>query len=1106
MSAISARALLDDVDPLSHAQRCRHIVRAGRALPNREATQRLLDGLHAGGRAGQQAALLIARTVGDGDYPRRCLLDESVAETVRAQALGAVVDAGRVEQWLVDLVPDLPMAVRTRLYTVVRQRRARPLANALIPVVRARFGDHEAGRLLAACDAETLMTHLAEPDVPVVGRQAIGGEHPDVLLDWLDTELVRLPRARWSVLLEQVAPGLSAAAVHRPGRVLAVLRRVVPVTAIPGSLRPRMALLARHDPEAALGIYLAQRRPGDVPGGRSTWRALTVLPDDRLVRLAACVRREDAPALVRAIPPARRLPIYRALVAGETTPTPWSLSLLDLLPRWHREAEAQRLLELPVVASDERLQLGVVARLLWPQGHDRLREWTRRSDAIDRALGYSELITCATVNRGPEVLDGLLGALGRVRNEQDPVRGEVLDRLASVPDRRFDDRHAAQLLRLITDALESRDRSVRTRYVAARLAVAMLRSGARDGKPDLLAAGLSGLDLLGNESPTLSLYGLDRDLPRGAEREVFAALRERIGVDARRGEYRIALAVAAGLRRRAWHLDDLQKVLGEACSAKPDHVARQAIDLWLAPPQTRDTRVEQLYRADRSTVAVQSVLTAIAFRRTDLVGDMLTKSLSGRYQSKRSRLVPLVPRAAVALWSRRQWRAYAERLEQLIGSSTPSLRERVAAIRMLGEVPGTVESLRALLNSTEVAVVEAALAALAHTDHPARVLPDLMARVDTDHARVAAYAADRSARFVRPSHLADALRPALVGHKVTAIKEAVRLLALHRVPDAPALILEVWQRPGVHRDVRRAIIGALPKLIDDERAWLILEDAGAAEPSVSEALLDLSAERIPGRWRGRFAGLIRTYVARVETLDRDLDAVVEWVPFDRTIVAALVDRLTNLSTTLGWREVIDALVASGGLLEEVDPVLDAAAALLDRVDTTVDENRDLPARQRLSHLIWAVVWNARANPPAGHASAGALADLLAGQDGWADRVVELAQAAIPDDPTTDRAAIDRLVRATADPVWAWHSHISEIFTSRLEENAPRVPEEPLAALVEELLAAAAPAGPLLGLTFAKAAAGANGWESSWQNVVVRLRSAPDGLVRLAARSIAIRDE
>ncbi|WP_163570274.1 HEAT repeat domain-containing protein [Fodinicola feengrottensis] len=110
--------------------------------------------------------------------------------------------------------------------------------------------------------------------------------------------------------------------------------------------------------------------------------------------------------------------------------------------------------------------------------------------------------------------------------------------------------------------------------------------------------------------------------------------------------------------------------------------------------------------------------------------------------------------------------------------------------------------------------------------------------MDGDQAAVAGPVLGRLARWVPPESLSTLLADLLQSApKVTARKEAARLIARHRGPDALATLTEAWQRRNQHRDVKTAIAVALIAFLDDGRAWQVLEASLAESPDAAVRLL-----------------------------------------------------------------------------------------------------------------------------------------------------------------------------------------------------------------------------------------------------------------------------
>ena len=397
---------------------------------------------------------------------------------------------------------------------------------------------------------------------------------------------------------------------------------------------------------------------------------------------------------------------------------------------------------------------------------------------------------------------------------------------------------------------------------------------------------------------------------------------------------------------------------------------------------------------------------------------MLTKPQHGRFVRRGVRVIPDFP-PVYDRWRPEQVDRFRDLVAQLAGSARTKPHERANAVRRLGAVPGSAPLVRNLLADPEPAVVHAAIAALAHTDDPAAALPVLLSRADGDDAHIALAAATRCARYVPRALLSEPLRSTLTDGKVTARKEAARLLAELRVPGSADALLAAAAAPEVHRDVARAIVSAARHLLDDERVWSMLERASTT-PGVATAIVDVAPDALPLRHRSAYAALVRT-VAAAPVADDALDALhalPNWSRWDGgASVDLLVERTTDLRTTTTWRAALEGLLAAtrwpggtAGLAAATDRLLTAAADddLADGFDAAAD--RDRPARQRLVALAAAVRQHCRARPGLRDTSA-ALADLVEQRGGPAELAASLAVEAVDWHAASDRS--ERLLRAAA---------------------------------------------------------------------------------------------
>ncbi|MFC4947903.1 hypothetical protein [Pseudonocardia sp. GCM10023141] len=1088
-----APTLLADLDRLAHRPRqelLAHTARAGAGTPELDA---LLAAFDRQGTFAQVMALQMARIAGHDAYVRHLL--GAPQQSLRARALHAAVRRGFPATDFAVLLPDLPATLRRVLYRAIRRRGSAVLADALLDPVRSRFGDHEAAALLPACSGPVVRAGLPELEHAVDKWAAVGRRHPAVLLGHVDERLATAPPAERRHLATLTRHGLAAAAGSDPDGVLRLMERnrslVPPLAGV-------LPVLARHDAARVVAVLLDQQRDGCSPVSRSLWRAMAGAPDPDLIALARNVDGWMLDDALRALAPARRPAVYAAVVGDRSTDESGAtMAALGLLPAPARHVEARRLAALRAVDDEPARRLAVTAQLPWADAEPVLTAATRRPTAAERIEAYPLLVAAAAGARSAAALSRLLALLTRIANEQDPVRSATIGALARIPPRRFDDAAVPALRSVLVDAGQARDVSWSTRAGVRTIVVAMIRDGARTRRPVLLDAGLAVLETMGVQLARHDLAGLAEQLPRGTEHRVLDALLPRITADAAVGRFTVAIALAAGLGRRARMLPALQDVLDRARSAASDDTVRAAVELWLDAPATRGDRVERVLSDDPSTIALPSVQNAVALRRTDLLDGVFAGPSHGRFQTSGVRLVPTF-RTGLSRWLPRQVAAYTALLAGIATAPGRPAHERVTAVRALGWVPAAGPALRPLVTDADVTVAEAALAALARSDEPAAELPLLLSFADGDRARVAVYAATRAARSVAPGALLTALQPLLSSTRVTSRKEGARLVAELHAPDAAAALTALWQAPQQHRDVQRAVVSAVRWLLDDPRAWTLLEDAIARGGAVAGAVLDLAPEATAPRHRARYARLVHAVAATADAdgVRRALPVLGRWVRWDPTAVGLLTGRAADLTATATWFVATAALVEAGRRAEDPQPVVDLATALLGSTDPGPAPDRDLPARQRLRALTTQVLSHATTGA-APRRTARALAAVLvaAGTPEHRPLAVRLTAAAVDWDGEEALPQLQHLARLADRPVLA--ALAAEHLHGGLAATVRRLPAEMLLGAGRELVTGDATAARLA-VAIAGVAGPATGWPAPWRELLHGLRDHADPDVRLAA--------
>ncbi len=561
----------------------------------------------------------------------------------------------------------------------------------------------------------------------------------------------------------------------------------------PHALRPWVATLldaaaAEHDAGRVIGL-LERYHDG---------RSLPIALEARAGLLLDAEPVRTLRLLLKAFPPSRRERVFAAATSGvDLSAAELEESLLDVLPHAVRVREARRMLRLRRIAETPARHRSITAFLPYEEALPVLDELIRRPDTEDRATGYALLIACAGRTRDPGTLTAALESLGRLRNEQDPVRYAALNALADVPEGLLRGEHAPVAGRFADDALAARDCSHMTRRALGRIAAAFCRQGAIRDDADLVVSGLELVERLVGDTGTLHLGRLDRVLRHGQEHRLMARSRP-TSTPARAATTTGSRCCSCG----RWAAARITSPVAGRAGGGPRRTQRHrpaAGDRAVArAPGARADRVERVLAKDASAVAVRAVLATIARERTDLLHLVLTENTPpGRFRRADVTYVPRMDASWMRRWTSRQRAEYLDLLDRVAGDEEQPDAVRSSAVAAIGTVPGAgAARLRPYLDSADDGLCPSRADGRG-VDGVAAGRPARPPRAHAaDHAHVAMYAMTRAARFVRPAELAALLGPALRDGKITSRKEALRILLGNRVPGALGLIEAAWDAPA----------------------------------------------------------------------------------------------------------------------------------------------------------------------------------------------------------------------------------------------------------------------------------------------------------------------
>ncbi|NML52635.1 hypothetical protein HHL19_17540 [Streptomyces sp. R302] len=830
----TAGELLAALAPLPHAARLRFTAVTAHRLAARGDLRPLLVELDALGayerRLGALAALaagdaayLLAR-LGDLDpvvrrYALRCAhrlpiaeaedAAEDAAETEGEGEGGARTGADASFDRAVEAAyTDAPAVVRADLARLLRDGRRAALAERLARRVRVEYGDRDAALLLAGCSTEFAARLLPEVADALAYEDwgTLARRHPLAVLDHAERELASLTRWLRNSWWKRYATGLATALAAAPERVLDLLETYGPDD-LPGPVHDRLAELVAvdaervarwfADPDRAAGRW--ERTPGP-----AVMRRLVAAEPPSLPALGALwFHRNAFRTLLRALPPARRGAFLDSVVA--VAPPRRNLrahsGVLGLLPAAEQRARARAAVDAIEAGDGSAGDVQDLLALFPPaEARPRLLAALATGDADDRSTAWSRLILNATLNRDPEqVAEVLAQAAGRLTNERDPVRRDVLRSLTLVPAPLLltavegDSGGSESLERLCLDALRARDRSPATRDTIRTLAVTLLSGTA---SAPALAARL--LEALTAYTGSVELGALEGSLRADGVRSVVGALGPWLDRSAARGEVAPLLALVASCGRLAYGVPELQDRLEKALAVCSDGSFGDVAAAWLADPATRGVRVVALLDREPSAVFLPPVLAVLAAERTDLLDPALAESSlpGGRFPAAGT-VRALPPFRHADRWLPRQQEAAVRLAATAVADPDRGIDERAALLRAVAPVPAHGRALLqqyappppdggpATDSPVEPALAAAALDAAAHTDDPVSALTPLLDLAGDDRAVAAWSAADRAALHARPSQVAALLHSVLTretGVKVTVRKAAARLAVRHLPP------------------------------------------------------------------------------------------------------------------------------------------------------------------------------------------------------------------------------------------------------------------------------------------------------------------------------------
>lgn len=1109
---LNKERLLGELDALGYSDRIKAITRLGRDHLGSPEYSQLLNSLLGGGA--YEARLALMGAIATMDAPVILAGLKHPMASIRNMAAGLLPKAASAEEIEREL-PQLSQDCRRKLLRTVALMNRQEVAERLLPVVQARWGAGEAAIVLQACSAATVRARLAELGYAIQDWKKLSSRHLEVVAEYFTRELEAAPLRAKGLVWSQFSSAMEHLSVHKPDLMLAYAVNHGPADMLPPALKANLGTLMRLRPGAVYELLIRTQVRGElmtygVP--EAVLKRAKLLSMNQLSQLAKLLADEPyhVARLLEHLAPSKRQEIFDAAYEEEKRrERVFPESLLYVLPHALREREAARMLGLREIRENRESTLRITAARPILQVREQLEQAIRVSNADERATALMQLIRSTVLAR--QGMEATLLTLGRIRNDQDPVRGAVFKELSESPASVYETAHIPALTVLVNSVIDARDTSYGTRYSVQQLAFSILRHQAAEPDGELFKFALNTLQKLAKQDGQFSLPSLAKNMPRGVEEIIFDSIYSYAAQAGKRENYNLVLSLATSFGKRGYSIVKLQQLLREATRAKNEGTAIRATRLWLEPLQTRDERVKELLDADPSYITIREVFLHLHLKRQEWLDPYISgAAIKGKFLSGKT-VYPVPAADGFYRWLPRQQEAYAALLSTIAFGPKYSLFERSRAIRIMASMPdGNPERPYELVQDKEVAVAEAALHALSLLEEPEKALPVLLEHLDSDRARVAMYSIPRCIRRVRPALLSLVLKELLDREKlkITVRKEAIRLLGAYRSEDSLPLLLNEFAKPAVHKDVVIAIGHAARGLLDDERSWELLRAIAASpERDIAVSLLSQQPAGLPLACRPRYLDLIIAIAAHPdESVSSQAYSFMKWWTsgYEGAVAEAAAQAVAGLKNSSSWEFAMLTLIeaARDGMVNAaVADICRELAATPVTQEWNAAADRDLPHRQRLQVLVKQLTGLPKSTRVQLTPLYLELADTLAADETLQELVLTLYIAVI-DWSNTEEAS--GYVKRIAQGITRQPQLLSELYrglAASLENSAGYWTPETLLEIVDVLRAEPSYEAPYLGLSLLEAAGSALRWSPEPSERLREYRNYANPAVRTQALNI-----
>ncbi len=855
---MTPKELLQECETLTHHDRMRRMVELGQLAASDPSISGTLTVLAQGDV--YQRILATQTCYGSHDTAQIAQALSDPSRSVRALALdlaALVCSDAELQDMLALISAELQMVLMRKLY---RRRRQAPIDLYLETL--ARRNDANLGVLLPY-GSSSLVAHYFEQiseKLNLVSLNRLARRHPTLVVNRF--RLLAGARTAFDPqLVFQVNAVLPTLSKSAPDLALDLVKTLLPVVSLAGlNLQP----LVRKRPHELVDLVLATNE-------QSTLRFDAVahrLDTERLLALATRYPGTLNTQCFGKLRPAQRLALYTACERGWRNDNGvLAYQIVAALSTEQRIREGRRHLELPALATRPLEQFPYAAFLPWDEVRSLLDTPLRSPDADLRGVALKTLVSAARYQR-----DHLADALQLVRNrrnEQDPVRRDMLTALAALPHGIWQIEHLDDLAQIIHDALNATDLSHPTAQSIEQLVVHTFPF-----HPEWSAHQLA---TIYHARGHVSVYRLDRYLSDAHIRSIAPILTPILQSWQNRENERLLLTLAIALGKRLSAFDELADLLEITLNQTlTSFIADSILRLFLEHCRARvSLLIPRLLGNDKSAITLSSVSTYLHRQRQDLLTSFLGQhAYKGRFSTGHTRFV-LPLNDHFYRWTPIQQEIFAGTLLEVVRAKDQhrATYEWLATIKRLAAMPALdFTPLIELASDERPPVREAALRSLGRLD-AGQGIPTLLEALNDERARIAIYAL-RSALLSMPQAEALTLLRKAPLAQVTVAKEVIRLIGALSSEVAYREILS-WETRELHRNVHVALLRALWDYLEEPETWEVFSRAAQSpDTALARGVVHIPTDSMSPLIQQRLATLTTTLLAHPVTEVRM--ATLEW--------------------------------------------------------------------------------------------------------------------------------------------------------------------------------------------------------------------------------------